>query len=64
MKLLQIILLFSLVGCATEIDFYVPSQRFQTPETTGAGGRFGFHIGQTKSQQVSTVRVSRSSSIW
>ena len=32
MKFLQVILLFSLVGCATEIDFYVPAQRFQTPK--------------------------------
>ena len=58
MKILQVILLFTLVGCATEIDFYVPSQRFQTPETTGAGGKFDINFGQTKSQQISTVRVS------
>ena len=58
MKFLKVILLFSLVGCATEIDFYVPAQRFQTPETNGAGGKFDFSVGQTKSQKISTARVS------
>ena len=60
MKLISILSLFLLVGCATEINFYVPAQRFQTPETSGGAGSFDAALGMTQSQEITTVKVSDS----
>ena len=67
MKLISFLLLFLLVGCATEINFYVPAQRFQTPETTGDAGSFSAawddSVSRDNNPQVSDSIISSGSNV-
>lgn len=58
MKLIALLILFALVGCSTDIDFHMPSNRFDTPEVSGKLFKGAGEVGYVDSHKVKLSEAS------